>query len=308
MSERELLPIKYFAKFVLWFARLFPLSFLRKLGDVSGLCAYHFASSRRETALSNLDLAYGDQLTSAEKVRIAKKCFQNLVTTGMELCYSPKLPRPIGNLVDPIGKEHCLRAHDEGKGILLLVPHMGNWEVCARWLTENLPVVHCVVRKQDKPWMEEVVHGLRTEIGLFEIDKRNALKKVMPALRRGETVILMIDQHTRQEAVEVQFFNRPAMTSAAAALLAVRLDCAVLVGACYRNADGGWGCGFTAPIETIRTGDRHQDYVLNTQRYVSAMETFVREHPEDWMWMHRRWRSGKDVRDKGVDRPEPLLV
>ena len=177
---------------------------------MAGTVGYYLASERRRTALSNLDLAYGDELTQPEKVRIAKRCFQNLVMTGIELGYAPKLPRPIGNLVDPVGKENCLRAQAEGKGVLLLVPHMGNWEVCARWLTENLPIVHAVVRKQDREWLEKIVHRLRTEVGLREIDKRNGLRKVVTALRRGEVVILMIDQHTRHESVETTFFGHPA--------------------------------------------------------------------------------------------------
>jgi KDO2-lipid IV(A) lauroyltransferase len=283
----------------LWLVRLFPLGFLRRLGAVAGTCAYSLASSRRKTALSNLDLAYGDDLTSAEKVRIAKQSFQRLVTTGLEFCYSPKLPSPIGDLVDPIGKEHLFRAYSEGKGVLVLLSHMGNWEVCARWATENFPAVNAVVRKQKQAWVEKVVHDLRQGIGVIEIDKRNALRKVLAALRRGELVFLMLDQHTQNEAVEVQFFGKPAMTSAAGALFAIRLDCAVIVAACFRNPKGGWGSVFSEPIPTLRTGDRDRDYVVNTQRYVNVTEGFIRDHPEDWMWMHRRWRTGKNLRSTG---------
>jgi len=289
--------VDLFAAFILRCIRWFPLRVLRRFAKGLGIVTYHFAHSRRHIALSNLDLAYGNELTQGEKIRLAKGCFVNLITTGLELCYAPKLPRPIGNMVDPTGKEHCLRAHANGKGVLLLVLHMGNWEVCARWLTENIPVVHVVVRRQKQEWVERVVHRLRSDIGLLEIDKRNGLRGVLAALRRGELVVLAIDQHAHEGAVEVEFFGRPAMTSATAAVMAVRMDCSVLVGACHRNPDGGWGCCISEPFETIRTADRRHDYVANTQRYVKVMETLIREHPADWMWMHRRWRPGRKRTD-----------
>ena len=252
---------------------------------------YYCARSGRRVALSNLDLAYGDSLTKKEKVQIAKGSYSNLVTTGLELCYTPHLPRPIDSVLTVRGKEHYFRAVEEGKGVILLVPHMGNWEACGRWLIENTPVVHAVSRRQKQPWLAQVTNEVRSQIGIREIDNRQALRPVLAALRRGETVILMIDQHMRKGVVEVQFFGHPAMTSASAALLAVRAGCRVLVGACYRFPDGSWGGTFSPPLETTHTGDRHSDYVVNTQRYVSAIEGYVREHPADWMWMHRRWKN-----------------
>jgi KDO2-lipid IV(A) lauroyltransferase len=201
------------------------------------------------------------------------------------------MPSSIEGEINPNNAEACLRAHKAGKGILLLVLHMGNWEACGRWLTRNLPAVNAITRRQKPEWFAELVHETRKDIGYHEIDNKNALRPSLRALRNGEMVIMLIDHYIRRGAVQVDFFGHPAMTSAAAALLAMKTGCAVLVGACYRNGDGSWGCEFSDPVETLMTGNRERDYIANTQRYVDIMEQFVRQHPGDWMWMHNRWKK-----------------
>lgn len=296
--------LEYIVPPLVRFVGTLPLEMVRSSGRFFGRCAYRCARKGRRTALKNLQLAYGAELPAAERKRIARKSFENLVGTAFEICWARNLPGDIEKVIDPINKEACLRAHAEGKGVLLLVPHMGNWEICARWLTSKFPVVHAVARRQKEPWVQKMLERLRGEIGLHLIDNRSGLRQVLAALRRGELVIMMIDQHMRKGAVQVDFFGHPAMTTASAALLAVRTGCNVLVGACYRSEDGGWGCEFSDPVETTISGDRDRDFIVNTQRYVSLMEDFVRAHPEDWMWMHRRWRIG---RQREPHRANPFL-
>ena len=270
-----------------------PLRVIQWLGRLGGRCVYLFAIRGRNTAISNLKLSFGDELDEKDRRRIARKSFENLISTALEVCWAKNLPKDINAVIKPLNNQVCFEAYAKGNGVILLVPHMGNWEVCARWLTQNLPAVHAVVRKQKEPWLERMLQTFRVDTGLNVIYNKNSLRQVLTVLRRGELVILMIDQHMRRGSVQVDFFGHPAMTSASAALLAVKTGCEVLVGACYRNEDGGWGCEFSDPIETTITDDRDEDYITNTQKYVSIMEEKVREHPEDWMWMHRRWRAGK---------------
>jgi len=276
-----------------WLLQKLPLRAVQGLGRLFGKCAFPLSRKGRRTALSNLELAFGDELTPWEKRRIARRSFENLIVTAFEICWARNLPRDIEGVIEPLNKEACLEAYAKGKGVLLIVPHMGNWEVCARWLTQNLPEVNAVVRKQKEPWIEKMLQTFRADTGMKVIYNRDSLRQVLSVLRKGELVIMMIDQHMRKGAVKVDFFGHPAMTSAAAALLAVKTGCEVLVGACYRNENGDWRCEFSDPIETIVTANRDVDYITNTQRYVSMIEKMVREHPEDWMWMHRRWRGGK---------------
>lgn len=276
---------------ILWTIQKASLSFLRRIGRVGGIVVFHLARKRRATALANLDLAYGDSLTTLEKKAIARSSFINLVTTGLEFCYSPAIRCPISDLVHIVNPEVFFQAYREGKGIIVLVPHMGNWEVCGRWYGEQGIVQHAIVRRQKQAWVNRIVSRIRKANLIIEIDKKSALRKVVAALRNGDMVSMLIDQHAQKEAVSVDFFGKPAMTHASAARLAIRTGCKVIVCSGFRYPDGSFGGIFSDPIETIQTGDREQDILVNTQRYVKAIEVHVRKNPQDWMWMHRRWRT-----------------
>lgn len=283
-------------KAVIWVIQHIPLRILRVLGRMGGTATYYVAHTRRRVALDNLDLAYGDGLTPPEKITIAKSSFINLVTTILEFCYSPVIDRPIEHLVEVVNAEAFFKAYREGKGIIILVPHMGNWEVCGRWYGEHGVEQYAIVRRQKQDWVNRIVTSVRKTNLIKEIDKKNGLKKALAALRRGEMVSILIDQHAQKEAVEVEFFGQPAMTHASVALLAMRTGCKVMVCSGFRHRDGSFGGVFSEPIETTASGDRGRDLVENTQRYVEVIEFFVRKNPQDWMWMHRRW---KPPRDKG---------
>ncbi|MCB9782396.1 MAG: lysophospholipid acyltransferase family protein [Candidatus Omnitrophica bacterium] len=281
------------ASIPVWTIQRIPLRALRRIGRWGGLATYRLSGSRRRVALENLDLAYGDSLTSEEKIQIAKESFVNLVTTGLEFCYSPAIKRPIDELVHVENPEVFFEAHKKGKGIIVLVPHMGNWEVCGRWYGEKGIVQHAVVRQQKQAWVNRMVSKIRKTNGIIEIDKRNAIRKVLAALHKGEMVSMLIDQHAQKESVSVEFFGQPAMTHASVARLALRTGCEVIVCSGFRYPDGSFGGVFSDPIETVSTGDRERDILENTQRYVSVIEEYVRKNPQDWMWMHRRWKAPK---------------
>jgi KDO2-lipid IV(A) lauroyltransferase len=263
---------------------------LRRLGRCLGRLAYVLAVNRRRVALANLDLAYGAELSKSAKRKIARSSFENLFTTALECMYAPVLGP---NFTDYAGLENIesfWEALGRGKGLIALVPHMGNWEMLARYVLNDGIVLHAVSRQQSKPWITRIVSDLRKANGIREIDKRNALRPVMAALRRGEIVCMLIDQHARKESVETTFFGKPAMTVASPALLALRTGCPVLLAASLRQPDGGIVLATSEIIETINTGDAKKDIQTNTQRYVDMIERFVRRDPQGWMWMHRRWR------------------
>ena len=268
-----------------------PLERVRKWGSSLADLIYLLARSRRRTALTNLDLAYESLLSPAEKQRITKESFENLILTSLEFIYSPSLSETFTDYIDPVDVENYWKAHQRGKGVLVIVPHMGNWELIGRFFKWKGLIGHVVTRKQRPEWVARFINELRKENGVYEIDKRNALRPVISALKRGETVNLLIDQHARKDAVETTFFGKPAMTVGSAALIALRTGCTVVVAASYRLPNLGIGVEVSEIIETIQTGNREQDILTNTQRYVDVIERYVRQYPGCWMWMHRRWRT-----------------
>ncbi|GMV66666.1 MAG: hypothetical protein AMXMBFR75_24620 [Candidatus Hinthialibacteria bacterium] len=292
-----------FVRFFVRAVRRMKLSHLRAFGKCLGTIGYHAARKRRNIALSNLDLAYGDTLSKREKREIARACFQNLMMTFLEFLYSPVAGECFTDYVDLVKGENFHEANRRGKGVLVIVPHMGNWELIGRFFAWVGVKAHAVSRKQDPPWLGRLIAEIRAANGILEIDKRNALRPVLSALKRGETVNLLIDQHARKDSIPTRFFGHTAMTVASAALIALRTGCSVVTAASYRKPDGNLGVEVSPIIETIRSDDYEQDIQANTQRYVDEIEKFVRRFPHSWMWMHQRWRLNNNKPEPGEPGP-----
>ena len=288
--------------------RKFPLATVQKWGKTLGVLAYYFARSRRRIALENLDLVYGTTLTPSEKVAIAKSSFVNLITMALEFCYSPALERPVDNVFKITNPEMFLNTYSQERGIILLVPHMGNWDIPSRWFYEHGFTTKAITRRQKQEWVTRIVSEIREANGFQEIDKKNALRPALTALRNGEILVMLIDQHARKDAVEVEFLGHPAATVASIPLLVMRTGCDVMIAYSFRYPDGSLGGGFSEPLETISTGDRKRDILENTQLYIAALEVYVREHPQDWLWMHDRWKTlrKKKVLASTAEEADPM--
>jgi KDO2-lipid IV(A) lauroyltransferase len=264
---------------------------IRQWGKRLGRIAFYVAVRRRKQALSNLDLVYGNEMTKPEKKDIAKAAFENLLMTALEFMACPALGPNFTDFSDLENIESFWEAYNRGKGVITIVPHMGNWELPPRYLLNTGVVVHAVSRRQRQAWVRNIVSDFRKANGIREIDKRNALRPVITALKHGDVVCMLIDQHSWKDSVETTFMGRPAMTVASPALLALRTGCAVILIASLRKPDGRVIMAASEIIETINTGDRAKDIQTNTQRYVDVIERYVRRSPQSWLWMHRRWRS-----------------
>jgi KDO2-lipid IV(A) lauroyltransferase len=139
-------------------------------------------------------------------------------------------------------------------------------------------------------WANRLLDHLRSRFGNIIIDKKGGLQNIMQALRRGETVALLIDQSRRKQGIEVTFFDREATTTPAAALLAMRCKSTVLPMFCVRDPDGQLTIHVKPPLETIRTGDLRRDLQTNTQMMMNAVEEMVREYPDQWFWTLKPWK------------------
>jgi KDO2-lipid IV(A) lauroyltransferase len=263
---------------------------IQKWGPYLGRLYFYISARHRRVALANLNLVYGDSLSIKEKRNIAIKSFENLITMGLEFCHSPALGDDIYQYIHLHDIEPFYQARDSGKGIILLVPHMGNWEIIGRCIPYLSMVAHAVGRPPKQAWLAPIIHQIRIANGLQNIDKLEAMRPILSALRRKETVCLLIDQHSRTNSVDTIFMGHKAKTIASAALLAQRTGSLVLVACSYRTPEGGLGLECSPLIEVTHTDDTHADMQVNTQRFVSVIEHYVRKHPESWMWMHRRWR------------------
>jgi KDO2-lipid IV(A) lauroyltransferase len=264
-----------------------------RLGAAVGTLAFWALPGRRRIALDNLALAFGSALPPAERRAIARATFQHLGVTVFECCRL--FLGPPGAMLGRVrldGVEHVKAALAEGRGALLLGAHFGNFELlAAAHALTGLPPVNIVVRPLDNPYLDALVARGRTRAQISLIAKRAAFKDMTAALTRGECVGILLDQNDGHHGVFVPFFGRPASTSRSLAVLALKTGAPVVPAFIHRRPGGEHQVTLGPAIPVVRTGQVDRDVELNTARFTEAIEHRVRAHPEQWFWVHRRWKS-----------------
>jgi len=244
-------------------------------------------------ARANLDRAFGDSVSPAEKARIARASFAHL---GLLLCDSLAFPRVDPARLDKIalfeGLEHLREAYARGKGVFVFSGHYGNWEMVA--LLQGylgLPLA-MVTRPLDNPFLEKKLHRYRTLSGNRVIHKRGAAREILRAIRQGWGVAIVIDQNVRgEDGIFVDFFGTPASTTPALATLALKTEAPIIPVFGVPLPDGRYRIRYLPELDYRRTGDRKRDILGLTQTCTRIIEEQVKREPEYWVWMHRRWRT-----------------
>ena len=277
--------------------------------DISGLklswlgsALYTLFPVRRSIVMANMRQALGDRLNEPELRRLAK-CFYGHVakTVAENLAMMVSSERRIAERVDVIGTEHVLGAAEKGNGVLILTGHFGNWElsaVGAMLQFEQYQNRFHVIRKSLGLGLERAVFGRFHKAGLRVIRRMDALTNVLDALENNDVAIFIMDQHNKVGAkgVAVDFFGREAGTHRSLALVARQSDAPVIPAVSYRQPDGRHVMKFPAPLEWVTAEDHREEIYLNTLGYNRVLEGFVLDHPDQWLWMHRRWKVN-------IDRP-----
>lgn len=260
----------------------------RRLGDIT----YIALPRRRRWALANLRQAF-PAMRSAERRRLYRRACHHLGLVFVELCVL--LTRPLERFLAGVsveGREHLDRVMAGHGRALILTAHLGNWEILSAAHRLTPYAFSVVVRPLDSSWLNVLAERLRRKAGVELIDKRRALRPVMTALARGRLVGILLDQNaSRSEGVFVPFFGRPASTSRAIAILALRTGAPVLPIFTRREAGGRHRVIIRPPMPPPETTDRDAAIVELTARCTAVIEAAIRESPEQWLWMHRRWRT-----------------
>jgi KDO2-lipid IV(A) lauroyltransferase len=244
---------------------------------------------RRAVTCENLTRAFGAARPPAELRRLGRRSFQHLGMSLVEACVL--LFRPPSVLlfrVDVAGHEHLEKAAAEGKGILLLTAHLGNWELLAPSHALTTFELSIVVRPLDQPLLDRLVARFRRRSGVEIIAKRRALREMLDALRRGRMVGVLLDQNSsRAEGVFAPFFGIPASTSKGLAVISLRTGAPVVPVFIRRVGGGRHRVEIEAPLPAPADGD----VVGYTAAFNRTIEAAIRRAPEQWLWMHERWRT-----------------
>ena len=253
---------------------------------------YRLDRRHRRITLANLELAYGEALSPAARERLARRVFGHFVRFAWEVCELLLAPLPvIRRKVVIVGEEHVQAALAQGRGMVAIAAHAGNWEYTVMGGGLKYFPVAVVGREMDYPWAARLARYLRQRGGNFMVNKQKGLKEILGHLRQNRVVGIVIDQNTTTEGgLLVDFFGRPARTTPVAALLA-RRGVPVLPTLSRRLADGRHLMVILPPLPLIKTSDAQADIRRHLELQSRVVEAWVRTCPEQWLWLHRRWKN-----------------
>jgi len=255
-----------------------------RLGDL----AWAALPRRRAVALENLTRAFPER-PAPELARVGRDSFRHLGMNFVESCvFYFRPPARLLSRVSIEGLSHFEAADALGRGMLLLTAHYGNWELLAASHALARFPLSVVMRPLDSPAFEPILERFRLRSGVELITKRRALTDIVEALRRRRMVGILLDQNaSRREGVFVPFFGVPASTSKGMALIALRTGAPVLPVFIRRRPDGRHVVHAGAPVPVPSDGD----VVAFTRAFNEAIEAAIRAAPEQWFWLHRRWKT-----------------
>jgi KDO2-lipid IV(A) lauroyltransferase len=272
---------------------ILPRPLARAFAIGIGWTVYLLHVRLRRVGMRNLALAFPEK-SEAERARILRGEFTSLGRQLAELCQFPRYTlENIEQVVVYDGLENFERAYARGKGVLFLTAHFGGWELSAFAHSLHGHWLHVVMRPMDNPYLDRLVQSYRTMHGNKVVDKDDFVRGLLAAMKAGETVGILMDTNmTPPQGVFVNFFGIPACTASGLARIALRTDAAVVPGfTIWDEKLGKYRLRFDPALELIRTGDLEADIVANTQMFTRVIEDYVRKYPEQWLWVHRRWKT-----------------
>jgi KDO2-lipid IV(A) lauroyltransferase len=280
------------ASLVIGFLKALPFRVSVGLGAFFGRLFYMGDRRHQVVALDNLRSALGREKSEEELQRIAVAAFQNLGRSSAEFVrFSGMADAEIQRRVDIEGWEHYLAARAEGRGVVYVTAHFGNWELMATALAFKGFPIHVVARPLDNPYLDRMVNGWRGRGGNQVLNKRIAAAEIIRLLRSRETVGFLMDQNTaRDEAVFVDYFGRPAATHKGLAIVALRTGAPMLPVFILREKDR-FRVVIEKPLKIVRTGKLEEDIFRTTALFTQVIESYVRRYPDHWLWVHRRWKT-----------------
>ncbi|MDT8317980.1 MAG: lysophospholipid acyltransferase family protein [bacterium] len=299
--------LRYFVEYVLFrlligFICFFSPSNSVKVGRFLGRLAFKVDRKHRRIAVDNLSMALG--MAEEEAISFSSLVFENLGQTFAEFMQPHRYGRAyVLDNVHVEGLDNLIEAEKKGKGVLVLAAHIGNWELLGSALREHAGPVTVVYKKAKNPFVTEFIREARKGRGIDTIPHRNSARKILALLKKNETVGILLDQHaTNKDAITADFFDIPAATNYGLALIALKTGAPVVPAFMVRDENGGYRCVYEKAIELDKGDDLQEDIKSATSRFNEILERLIRRYPEQWFWVHNRWKVKKYGRKKRRNR------
>jgi KDO2-lipid IV(A) lauroyltransferase len=273
--------------------RLLPRRVARAVGAAIGAIAFRVLGRLRRVGLRNLELAFSN-MTRRDREATLRSEYRNLGFLLAEFCKMPDYTADAASgFIRYEGLENYLAARERGKGVLVLTGHLGAWELSSFYHSLMGMPMGMVIRRLDNPLVDAFVNRIRCLHGNRVIHKDDFARGLIASMRAGETVGILMDTNmTPPQGVFVPFFGVLACTASGMARIAAKTQAAVVPGfLLWEQSEQTYVLHFGEELQVLRTGDGEQDVLANTASFTAAIEGYIRQYPEQWLWLHRRWKT-----------------
>lgn len=274
--------------------KLIPFSWMYKFADAVAFVGYHIASKQRGIALESLDIAFSKEKSPCEIEKIVRDCFYYMAKSGVELLFLMDRPKLLKDRVTIIGRENLDKAISQGKGVILVSAHFGNFPLMLVKLSLEGYKVAGIMRLMRDNRAESFFSHKRAKLGLktvYSQPRKKCVEDSIRTLRNNELLFIPLDQNFGTAGVFVDFFGTKAATATGPVVLAQRTQASILPCFIIRNSDDTHQIMFE-PALTLKQGVTQEETVLkNIQEITKIMEAYIRRYPAEWGWIHRRWKT-----------------
>jgi Kdo2-lipid IVA lauroyltransferase/acyltransferase len=269
-----------------------PISIRRAIAVFMAILFYYLSLKHRLIAIHSLTRSFPDKHLD-EIIRITKESYLSVALVLVEFYDIPSLTKNNLNQFFTIkGLDNYINACSEGKGVLLFGAHFGNWEIGNAALAIMTRPLYFVYRILDSRFLEIMITTVRASCGNISLPKEHAMRQMIRLLKKGSTVSLLIDQNVAwYGGVFVDFFGRKACTTSGLALLAMHTGAPVLPFFTTRLPDGKYLLEIGEKVDIINSDNREADALINTHNFTKIIEEHIRQYPEQWFWVHQRWKT-----------------
>jgi len=272
---------------------ILPRGLARAIGSFIGWAAFHGLVRLRQVGLRNLALAFPEK-TGAEREAILRAVYRNMGRLIAEFCQMSRYtPEQASRFIRYEGLENYLGARQRGKGVLVLTGHLGAWELSSFYHSLMGYPMGMVIRRLDNPLVDAFVNRIRCLHGNRVVHKDDFARGLIASMRAGETVGILMDTNmTPPQGVFVPFFGVQACTASGLARIAQKTGASVLPGfLLWEEREQKYVLRFGEELHLVHTADPEADAVANTALFTAVIERYIRDYPEQWLWMHRRWKT-----------------
>lgn len=285
----DILEYVLFIKLIIIF-RSIPYKISKKIGEMLFYLVYLMDKKHRKVAHDNLSIAFKNDKNEEEIGQIIKDLYRNMGKWLVEFICIPKFKgEKIFNLVEFEGKQNFANALAKGKGAVVIVPHFGNWELAGATFPK-IGKSLAIAFPQANPLTDNLINKIRKSSGIGIAYTGAGVKSVLKALKNNTAIGFLADQNVG-DGVFVNFFGRLACTAKGPIAIALKTGAPVIMGVMLIQPNGKYKLHVTEEIPLAITGDTEKDIIVNTQKWTTILENFIRQYPDQWFWVHRRWKT-----------------